>query len=74
MTEEVLVTIGEVVIIMKEGGLLAVAVTVIAVRMTLIWMIILLPLASVRVTNHFKNLILFHIIIAFLIGILNILK
>lgn len=74
MTEEVLVTIGEVVIIMKEGGLLAVAVIVIAVRMTLIWMIILLPLASVRVTDNFKNLVLFHITSAFLMGILNILK
>lgn len=74
MTEEVLVTIGEVVIIMKEGGLLAVAVIVIAVRMTLIWMIILLPLASVRVTDNFKNLILFRITSAFLMGILNILK
>lgn len=57
MTKEVLVTIGEVVTIMKEGGLLVVAVTVIAVPMTLIWMIILLPLASVKVTDHLKKLI-----------------
>ena len=74
MTEEVLVTIGEVVIIMKEGGLLVVAVTVIAVLMTLIWMIILLPLTLVRVTDHFKNLTLFHNTSAFLMGMLNILK
>lgn len=74
MTEEVLVTIGEVVIIMKEGGLLVVAVTVTAVLTTLIWTIILLPLASVRVTDHFKNFILFHNTSAFLMGMLNILK
>lgn len=60
MTEEVLVTIGEVVIIMKEGGFPVVPVTVTAVPMTLIWMIILLLLASVRVTDHYKDLILFH--------------
>lgn len=74
MTEEVLVTIGEVVIIMKEEGFLAVAVTVIAVLMTLIWMIILLLLASVRVTDHYKDLILFHNTCAFLEGMLSILK
>lgn len=60
MTGEVPVTIGEVVITMKEGGFLVVAVTVIAVPMTLIWMIILLLLASARVTDHYKDLILFH--------------
>lgn len=63
MTEEVLVTTGEVVIIMKEGGLLVVAVTVIAVLMTLIWMIILHPLASVRVTDDVKNLGFFSVIL-----------
>lgn len=50
MIEEVLVTTREVVIVTKEGGLLVVADIVIAVPMTLRWMIILLFLASVRVT------------------------
>lgn len=57
MIEEVLVTTREVVIVMKEGGLLVVADIVIAVPMTLRWMIILLFLASVRVTDCFKKII-----------------
>lgn len=68
MTEEVLVTTGEVVIIMKEGGFLVVAVTVIAVPMTLTWMIILLLLASVRVTDPYKDSNLFHNTSAFFNG------
>lgn len=74
MTGEVLVTIGEVVITMKEGGFLVVAVTVIAVPMTLIWMIILLLLASARVTDHYKDLTLFRNTSAFLMNMFNILK
>lgn len=66
MTEEVLVTTGGVVIIMKEEGLLVVAVTAIAVPMTLIWMIILLLLASVRVTDHYKYFTFIHNVKGFL--------
>lgn len=73
MIEEVLVTIGEVVIVMKEGGLLVVAVIVIAVPMTLRWMIILLFLASVRVTDGFKQIIS-SIILVHLKDMLNISK
>lgn len=50
MIEEVQVIIGGVVIITKGEGLLVVAAIAIAVQKTRTWMIILLLLASVKVT------------------------